>query len=344
MDKMTTFLPAEWYEQSGVQLTWPHAGTDWKRMLTEVQECFLKIAQYIAERENLLIVAPHIEEPRKQLQAAGLEMSRVRFLECPTNDTWARDHGVISLIEEDKTHLLDFMFNGWGLKFPADLDNLIAHETSSSGSLQGKYINKRSFVLEGGSIESDGKGTLLTTQDCLLSPNRNAEMNKEEIEEYLISTFHLKRILWLRHGYLEGDDTDGHIDTLARFCLNDTITYVQCNDKRDEHYEELYLMEQELKTFKTTEGKAYRLLPLPLPSPIYMEGLRLPATYANFLVINGAVLYPTYHQSDNDEKARCVLQEAFPHYDIYGIDCRALIKQHGSLHCVTMQFPKGVLL
>lgn len=338
------FLPAEWYEQSGVQLTWPHADTDWKRMLTEVQACFLDIAKFIADRENLLIVVPHVDGTRRQLKAAGINMDNVRFLECPTNDTWARDHAAISVIDGEKASLLDFTFNGWGLKFPADLDNLIARNIAQSGILKGEYVNRLGFVLEGGSIESDGKGTLLTTEDCLLSPNRNPEMNKEQIENYLCTVFHLQRVLWLKHGYLEGDDTDGHIDTLARFCPDDTIVYVKCDEEEDEHYAELHLMEQELKAFKTIDGKPYRLLPLPFPSPIYMEGLRLPATYANFLVINGAVLYPTYYQPEKDEQARKVLQVAFPDYEIYGIDCRALIKQHGSLHCVTMQYPKNILL
>jgi agmatine/peptidylarginine deiminase len=338
------FLPAEWYEQSGVQLTWPHADTDWRQMLTEVQECFLKIAKHIAEREMLLIVAPYIEEPRHQLTMSGVNMQNVKFAECLTNDTWARDHAAITLISEEGSQLLDFTFNGWGLKFPADLDNLIAHRIFEMKMFQAQYINRHGFVLEGGSIESDGLGTLLTTEDCLLSPNRNGEMDKKEIENYLCSVFHLKRVLWLKHGYLEGDDTDGHIDTLARFCPNNTITYVQCNDKKDEHYNELHLMEQELQSFRTLEGQHYRLLPLPLPSPIYMEGLRLPATYANFLIINGVILYPTYNQPNNDQEAKEVLQQAFPNYEIIGINCRVLIKQHGSLHCVTMQYPKNVLV
>lgn len=343
-EQRTIGLPAEWYQQSGVQLTWPHADTDWRRMLTEVQACFLEIAKHIADKENILIVAPHADTPYRQLKAGGVNMDNVRFLECATNDTWARDHAPITIFRSGEAKLLDFTFNGWGLKYPADLDNQITRNLCRSGKLDGKYINCLGFVLEGGSIESDGKGTLLTTENCLLSPNRNAQLNKAQIEDYLCKTFLLKRVLWLKHGYMEGDDTDGHVDTLARLCPNDTIAYVQCCDETDEQYDELHLMEQELKAFRTLDGKPYRLIPLPLPSPVYMEGLRLPATYANFLIINGAVLFPTYHQPDKDEEARRILQTIFPANEIYGIDCRTLIKQHGSLHCVTMQFPKNVLL
>ena len=338
------FLPSEWYEQSGVQLTWPHAGTDWKRMLTQVQECFIQIALPIAQREKLLVVTPHTQETRKQLVAGGINMDNVRLVECPTNDTWARDHAPLSVVDSQATYLLDFTFNGWGLKYAADLDNRISRHVFDSGLLHAKYENRKNFVLEGGSIDSDGKGTLLTTEDCLLAPNRNDTMNQVEIEEYLRSAFHVQRVLWLKHGYLTGDDTDGHVDTLARFCPNDTIAYVECKDEDDEQYKELKLMEEELKTFRTLTDKPYRLLPLPMPSPIYMDGFRLPATYANFLVINGAVLYPTYNQPANDNKAREVLQTAFQNYDLVGIDCRPLIKQHGSLHCVTMQYPKNVLI
>ena len=213
-----------------------------------------------------------------------------------------------------------------------------------------KYVNAQRMVLEGGSIESDGCGTLLTTTSCLLAPNRNYYTHKLEAEADLKRLLHANRVLWLDHGYLAGDDTDGHIDTLARLCPNDTIAYVQCLDSADEHYEALHSMEQELKVLRTIEGKPYRLIPLPMPHSIY-EGdfddaveeeaaQRLPATYANFLIVNGAVLIPTYGQPQTDEQAKGQLQKAFPDREIVGIDCRVLIRQHGSLHCVTMQYPK----
>lgn len=341
-DTFNAVLPAEWAPQSGIQLTWPHAGTDWAHMLTEVQACFAAIAREIAQRELLLIVTPEPEEVKKQISAT-VNMQNVRFMECETNDTWARDHGAITMLDSEGTSFLDFMFNGWGLKFASDKDNLITRQAVESGFLNGRYVNRLGFVLEGGSIESDGLGTLLTTSECLLSPNRNGQMSRDEIEDYLCSVFHLKQVLWLDHGYLAGDDTDSHVDTLARLCSPDTIAYVQCTDTQDEHYEALHQMEEQLKTFRTLNGNPYRLLALPMVDKIEEEGERLPATYANFLIMNDAVLYPTYRQSENDQRAKEVLQEAFPEYEIVGIDCRALIKQHGSLHCVTMQYPAGVL-
>ena len=331
------FLPAEWQTQSYIQLTWPHAGTDWNYMLEEVEECYLNIAREIVSRQPLLLVAPQYPKALENIE----HKHRIHFVNCPTNDTWARDHAFISLQQTDASPLLlDFCFNGWGMKFAACKDNLINTHIFKEGLLNGHYINCRNFVLEGGSIESDGKGTLLTTSTCLLAPNRNDTMCRADIENYLKERFNLLQVLWLDYGYLAGDDTDSHIDTLARLCPNDTIAYVQCTDKNDEHYGALLSMEEQLKTFRTLDGNSYRLLPLPMPAPIYdEEGQRLPATYANFLIMNHAVLYPTYAQPEHDLQAAEVLKQAFPDREIVGIDCRALIKQHGSLHCITMQYP-----
>ncbi|MDD3038555.1 agmatine deiminase family protein [Bacteroides sp.] len=335
-------LPAEWYPQSGIQLTWPHVGTDWAHMLKEVQECFVNLVREIAKREIVLIVTPEPEAVKKQIEAT-VNMDNVRFLECETNDTWARDHGAITMIDEGTPSLLDFTFNGWGLKFASDLDNQITRHAVEAEVLKGRYVNRLGFVLEGGAIESDGMGTLLTTSECLLSPNRNGQLNRVEIEEYLKSTFHLQRVLWLDHGYLAGDDTDSHIDTLARFCSSSIIAYVKCDNKDDEHYEALQAMEKQLQTFRTLSGEPYQLLALPMANKVEESGERLPATYANFLIMNNAILYPTYNQPENDKKAQEILQQAFPKHEVIGIDCRALIKQHGSLHCVTMQYPLGVI-
>jgi hypothetical protein len=311
-------------------------------MLEEVQQCFINIAQEIAKRELLLIVTPELEKVKQQI-AATVNMNNVRFLQCATNDTWARDHGAITMIDTGTPSLLDFAFNGWGLKYASELDNQITRQAVEAGALNGQYVNRLDFILEGGSIESDGMGTLLTTSECLLSSNRNERLNQVEIEDYLKSVFHLQQVLWLDHGYLAGDDTDSHIDTLARFCSTDTIAYVKCEDKEDEHYGALHAMEEQLKTFRTLAGAPYRLLALPMADKIEEDGERLPATYANFLILNDAILYPTYNQPQNDKKAGEVLQQAFPGRQIVGIDCRALIKQHGSLHCVTMQYPTGVI-
>jgi agmatine/peptidylarginine deiminase len=198
------------------------------------------------------------------------------------------------------------------------------------------------LVLEGGSIESDGQGTILTTEECLLSPNRNDHFSKEELDATYSQIFGASRLLWLSHGFLAGDDTDSHVDTLARLCSEEAIAYVACDDPGDEHYDALTRMEQELRSFRTLGGKPYTLIPLPMADCVIEDGQRLPATYANFLIVNGAVLLPTY-DSPKDAVARAQLQEAFPGREIVGINCLPLIKQHGSLHCVTMQFPNGFL-
>lgn len=339
-----SYLPAEWHKQSLIQLTWPHKGTDWAYMLDEVETCFLHIACEILKRQNLMVVAPEPFSIGDRIEAHGGNVKNLTVSTANTNDTWARDHAFITMLKEDETPLLlDFCFNGWGMKFAANYDNQINSTLYyKCKALTGEYVFHRDFVLEGGSIESDGKGTLLTTEECLLAKNRN-EKSKEEIENYLKETFHLQQVLWLKHGYLAGDDTDSHVDTLARLCPDDTIAYVQCTDATDEHYAELAAMEEELKAFRTLEGKPYRLLALPMADAVYDEdGERLPATYANFLIMNEAVLYPTYRQPENDARAQEVLAEAFPSREIVGIDCTALIKQHGSLHCVTMQYPEGV--
>ena len=333
IDKKTSHnhwrLPAEWEPQEGVQLTWPHAGTDWAPMLDEIIAVYHQMAREIAQRERLLVVAP---------EDAARDCLRIV---CDTNDTWARDHGFISLVDDEgHRRLLDYQFNGWGEKFEAGLDNAINRKIYDAGELEGEYVDCLDFVLEGGSIESDGKGTVFTTSQCLQAPHRNQPMTKEEIEERLKHDLCAERILWIDYGTLTGDDTDGHIDTLVRLCPDDTILYVGCDNPQDEQYEELQKMEAQLRTFRTLEGKPYTLKRLPMPRPIYDGEDRLPATYANFLIINGAVLCPTYGQPDLDAEALSIIGGAFPDREMIGIDCLPVIRQHGSLHCCTMQFPK----
>ncbi len=343
LDEIKTIFPAEWHEQSGIQLTWPHAETDWAPYLSEAEKCFVNIAREVSLREKLLIVSPDIKTVFPKLNQC--KMDNIVFAEMPTNDTWARDHGGISLVKGDKAIILDFKFNGWGLKFASNHDNMITQQLFNSKifSRQTAYKNLLNFVLEGGAIESDGEGTLLTTTECLLSPNRNGQFSKVEIEKFLKDTFYVDRVLWVNHGFLVGDDTDSHIDTLARFCDSNTIAYVKCDDMNDVHYEALMQMEKEIMSFTNKDGKPYRLLPLPMADEVWFEDERLPASYANFLIINGAVLMPEYG-TRKDALAMNVLQKAFPDREIIGINCNALIKQHGSLHCVTMQFPKGELV
>lgn len=343
MNNDRAILPAEWEPQSGVMLTWPHEETDWQPYLEEINETYLQMAEAIARREKLLVVTPHAEEIKEKLseRLGKTEMRNVHVVELPTNDTWARDHGFITLRNaEGSPILLDFCFNGWGEKFDAGHDNEINRSLMKIFGCEDKYENRLDFVLEGGSIESDGCGTIFTTTSCLLAPHRNQPMTREQIDMRLREMLRADRIIWIEHGQLAGDDTDGHIDTIVRPCARDTILYIRCDDPSDEHYTDFKEMELQLQELRTTEGKPYKLLPLPFPDPIYHDGERLPATYANFLIINGAVLVPTYGQPENDAKALETLQMAFPDREMIPIDSTIITRQHGSIHCCTMQFPK----
>lgn len=333
-------LPAEWEEQTGIQLTWPIKESDWGPIFDEVEKCFIHIAKEISRFEQVMIVSPNSSIPWDKLSEGKCNMKNIVTVSTPTNDSWARDHGGITLKTPDGIQILDFRFNGWGQKFVANYDNQITRNLALQGKFSGTYRNMQQMILEGGSIESDGQGTLMTTTECLLSPNRNSWMTKDEIEEQLKTIFNLNRVLWLHNGFIKGDDTDGHIDTLARFCSHDTIAYVKCYDHDDELFPYLDDMENELLGWKQENGEPYRLIPLPLPSPIYFEGKRLPATYANFLIINGAILVPIYNQKQSDEEVIATLRSFYKDREVIGIDCNSLIKQNGSLHCVTMQYYK----
>ena len=319
---------AEWEPQSCVQLTWPHTDTDWAPMLADITAVYEEMAHEISKREALMIVAPKSLTP-------DLSPLTPHLLPFTSNDTWARDHGFITVEESDGTKvLLDFQFNGWGQKFAAELDNQINRHLYEQGLVEGRYESHLDFVLEGGSIESDGRGTVFTTRCCLMAPHRNQPLTQQQIDERLKQYLGAERVVWLEHGSLIGDDTDGHIDTLVRICPDDTIIYTG----GDGDHPDLDDMERELQTLRTLDGQPYRLLKLPLPRPIYDDGDRLPATYANYLVVNGAVLVPTYNQPDLDQEAMRVVGLAYPDREIMGIDCRPVIRQHGSLHCCTMQY------
>jgi agmatine/peptidylarginine deiminase len=352
INNSTYYLPSEWQKQIAVQLTWPHAKTDWAPYLEDIVRMEVRMADEITKREDLIIATPEKDAVRGLLKAQLTEQqfNRVKIVEMPTDDTWARDHGAITLLPRPenkaktrKAILLDFCFNGWGKKFPAENDNRITQNLNSSGVFEAYYNYEMKdhldFVLEGGSIESDGKGTFFTTSQCLLAPNRNQPLSKEGIEDYLKKVLCAERIVWLDYGNLIGDDTDGHIDTIVRIAPDDTILYVKCDDNKDEQFEDFDALEAQLKSLRTKEGKPYRLLPLPMPKAMYDDGDRLPATYANFLIINGAVLVPTYNQPELDKKALEIIQQAFPDREIIGIDAQVAVRQHGSLHCLTMQFP-----
>ncbi len=339
-------LPAEWAPQSAIMLTWPHPGTDWPPHLDQVETVFVEITKQVAARENVIISAnseAHRQQILAQLTAAAVKLERVKLYIIESNDSWARDHGPITILQNRRPQLLDFTFNAWGNKFSAELDNQITRKLHAAGAFRDTPLTTVEMVLEGGSIESDGCGTLLTTTNCLLTTTRNSGMSRSDIEQRLCQLFGLSRVLWLDDGYLAGDDTDSHIDTLARFCNEKTIAYVSCNDPNDEHYPALKRMQQQLQAMHTAEGNPYTLIPLPWPEIKYnANGDKLPASYANFLIINGAVLVPTYDDPQDMIALECI-QRGFPEREIIGIPSLPLIQQFGSLHCVTMQLPEGVL-
>lgn len=331
-------FPSQWEPQEFIQLVFPHKNTDWNQYLPEAIDTFVNIANIIASYQKCLIIAKDLNYIKSFFTKPKIKKN-ITFVRIDSNDTWSRDFGGITVNQNGKMTVLDFKFNAWGKKFSYNLDNKITQQLKLKGLLK-QYAHKTiPFVLEGGSIESDGEGTIMTTTKCLMEKNRNPHLNQSSIEKQLISSLGVKRILWLNSGALVGDDTDSHIDTLARFVSNDTIVYQTCDDKDDENYEGLKKMESELKTFKTLKGISYKLVPLPDIEAKYYKYDRLPATYANFLIINGAVIVPTYNDK-NDNKTLEIFKQLFPKRDVIECDCTTLIKQHGSLHCVTMQYPK----
>jgi len=328
------YLPAEWEHQEFVQLVFPHEETDWSDYLDDAITTFVNIANAIAKYEKCLIVAKNLT----YVKSLFPKKRNMTFIKLDSNDTWSRDFGGITVNNNDELTVLDFRFNAWGKKFAYNLDDQITKKLKLKGVLK-KYKHQTvPLVLEGGAIESNGEGIILTTSRCLMEKNRNPMLTQRGVEKKLVSYLGAKKILWLNHGYLEGDDTDSHIDTLARFVNSDTIVYQSCDDKIDVHYEELQKMKKELSSFKNFNGKSFNLVALPWIEAQYDEEDRLPATYANFLIINGAVLVPTYDDK-NDSVALQIFKKLFPKREIIAIDCQTLIRQHGSLHCVTMQYP-----
>lgn len=338
---MTTVLPAEWAPQSAVQLTWPRPDGDFADSFAAVEATFIQIACAITRHQPLIVACGEDADAlRARLTSAGATMERLSLIPVPADDVWARDHGPITVFRDGQAVHLDFQFNGWGGKFDASRDNALTRTLDTLG-IWTAPVETVDFVLEGGGIESDGLGTLLTTERCLLAPTRNPQFDKAQIEAKLKTFFGVQRILWLTHGDLLGDDTDGHIDTIARFCDASTIAYQACDDESDAHYADLQGLAAELAALRTADGQAYTLVPLPLPAPIFdADGQRLPAGYANFLILNGAVLVPVYGDA-LDEEALSRLRPCFPDREVIGIDCRSLIAQYGSLHCVTMQIPSA---
>ncbi|HSR65055.1 MAG TPA: agmatine deiminase family protein [Xanthomonadaceae bacterium] len=336
-------LPAEWEPQSAVLVAWPHAGTDWAGRLGEVEETYVALVAAITRFEDVVIVVADDDlqtYAEARLRSNRVDMERVRFVQAPYDDTWLRDSGPLTLRGADGFRLLDFRFTGWGGKFEASLDDQLVERLAEAGIFHNDSRQVVDFALEGGAIDTDGAGTLLSTWQCLAE--RHPDAGREEIGARLAGWLQQDRVLWLDHGYLEGDDTDAHIDTLARFAGEDAIVFQACDDPADSHYAELQAMAAELAALRTRDGAPYRLFPLPWPRPILDEGRRLAASYANFLIVNGGVLMPAYGDPA-DARAAAVLEKAFPGREIVQVPCRPLIWQNGSLHCLTMQLPAGLL-
>lgn len=342
-------LIAEWEKQDAVIISWPHKDTDWDYILNEVDNTYLEMAKAILNYEDLIIISPEPDRIEGILKNIENPKYKYHIIEMETNDTWIRDYGPLSFdinVENNNIKAIaDFTFNAWGMKFASDKDNLINRLLYLSRTFDNsiRYMNKLLLVLEGGGIESDGKGTILSTKSVLFEANRNAGFDQDEMIEMVKTSLGAERLLMLENGALEGDDTDGHIDTLARFISENKIAYISSDDVNDSHYRELKRMEEELQKLLDSEGNPYELIKLPMPRAIFAEdGHRLPATYANFLIVNGAIIVPTYND-EKDKIALDALAKAMPEYDILGVDCSALIKQHGSLHCATMQIPQGFI-
>jgi agmatine/peptidylarginine deiminase len=340
-------LPAEWEPQSAVMLTWPHGENGWGPDLDAVEQVFTRLVSLIAGSQRLLVICTdgrHGRYVRGRLHTAGVDPGRICLATAPSDDCWARDHGPVTVVTADTPILLDLRFNGWGGRFAHARDDRINRRLAAQdlfGRAQWRFVD---LVLEGGAIETDGAGTLLTTRSALLSPRRNPGMTQKQLEHRLSRLMGIRRFLWLGTGRLSGDDTDGHVDTLARFCSRDTIAYVRCPDPGDPDYPGLRAMERELQAFSTARGLPYRLVPLPAPRPVHAaDGRRLPASYANFLIINHHVLVPAYGDPA-DAAAVDVIQACFPGRQATPLDCLPIIRQNGGLHCLTMQLPKQIEL
>ena len=338
-------FPAEWEPQSAIIMAWPHATGDFSN-LSAVEDSYHFIATAITRFEPLLILCKDGEH-QQHIQAQLSGVPDIHYIQADYNDIWLRDTVFLSLEWQHpkvSTQLLNFSFNGWGNKYAHQADNDLNLHLFAHPIFQGHPNATLDLVLEGGSIESDGQGTLLTTKNCLFNPNRNPHLSAAAIAGELQNYLGAQRILWIEQDNLAGDDTDAHIDTLARFVDEQTIAYSSCDNPQDPHYAGLKNMEQQLQGLRTVSDEAYHLVALPLPQAIFDEhGQQLPANYANFLIINGAVLVPVY-DDPLDQLALERLAECFPDREVIATPCRPLVHQYGSLHCASMQIPAAIKL
>ncbi|MGD8785706.1 MAG: agmatine deiminase family protein [Thioalkalispiraceae bacterium] len=339
-------FPAEWEPQDAVMLAWPHAMTDWQPRLDDIQQTYLAIIKQITRFEPVVLFVPesdYLESLKPRFLDHHIENEKIIPLFAAYNDTWLRDTGPLTIKQNNTIKFIDFRFNGWGNKFEYHLDDQLCKQFSLHPSVNNKEMNKQDLILEGGAIDTDGQGVLLTTKQCLLNKNRNPALAEIDYEDIFAELLGIKKVLWLEHGMILGDDTDGHIDMLARFCSDSVIAHCVCHQENDPHYVSLEKMTTELKSLTDPDGNNYELIELPLPKPIMDDqGERLPASYCNFLIINKAVLVPVYND-EMDTVACTRLAQAFPQREIIPVDATSIIRQGGSLHCLTMQLPAGSL-
>lgn len=344
MRAIDPYLVPEWEAQHATIIAWPHENTDWHGMLHDIEYTYHELVRAIAPRQPLIILCSDREALAPRF--SGYAPEQIRLIQVKTNDTWVRDYMPLWIRTEKGFELLDFGFNAWGGKHPFRCDNTATNTLYSEHLLFNRralYRNLNHFILEGGSVETDGMGTVITTEECLCSGTRNPSYSVDEIGRFLCHNLRAKEIVWLRDCALDGDDTDGHVDMLVRFCAPDTIAYVVCEDSGDPQYSRLKAMEHTLLEWVGKTGRQYRLVGVPLPSPMYdASGRRLPATYLNFTIISGAVLVPIYGCS-RDRDGLAVLESCFPDREVIGIYSGHLIRQGGAVHCATAQIPQACL-
>lgn len=340
MTDKARMLP-EWAPQQAVMLAWPHESTDWAPWLEAIQRDYVELAVAIAaEVPPLILCQDEAHRTLVERQLGGRCRHPARLVIAPYNDTWCRDYGPVAVAAAGRTALLDFRFQGWGSKYEASLDNDINQRLQLLWKAPLQSID---YELEGGSIETDGCGSLLTTEHCLLDSNRNTAFSKAEVEQFVLQQLGLERVLWISEGALLGDDTDSHIDNLVRFCSEDTIAYLTCTRRDDVHYEPLRRMQEQVLQLRRPDGTPYHLHAIDLPEPQFDEaGKRLPGSYVNFLILNGSVLVPVFG-CPQDAQALNVLQQCFPGKRIVPVPGANLIRQYGGPHCATMQLPLGTL-
>jgi agmatine deiminase len=341
MDKISGFhFPAEWAPHTATWLSWPHKEESWPGKIVTIYKPYCEFIKAISEGELVRINVVNEQMAafaKEQLQQVGADLKRIEFFEFQTNDAWCRDHGPAFLINSDTKQkvIVDWGYNAWGNKYPPyDLDDVIPTKIAKHFNLP---VYHPGIVMEGGSVDFNGKGTVLTTTACLLNQNRNPRLNQQQIEAYLQNYYGVKQIMWLGDG-IAGDDTDGHIDDITRFVNEDTVVTVIEENKNDENYHILQENLQTLKTMRLLNDKQLNIVELPMPDAVNYDGQRLPASYANFYISNAAVVVPTY-RCRKDDKALDILTRCFPDRKVVGIDSTDIIWGLGSFHCLSQQEP-----